>query len=162
MLRDLGNAYLQIGPQFPNLSTLVLHLYFPQAQVGRSFTEGITVEQVAGAEAVLADCRRRLAVARPDRTDGALVVDELGAAIDLVGVLCRDLRARLEGDGWLGSVPETVRARLAADLAPLVDRHRTLWLARNRPGGLPESAAWLEHLERCYRTGVTDPSWGGW
>ena len=162
VLRALGNAYLQIGPQFPNLSTLVLHLYFPQAQVGRSFTEGITVEQVAGAEAVLDDCRRRLATARPARSDGALVVDELGTAIDLVGVLCRDLRARLEGDGWLGSVPETVRARLASELAPLVDRHRALWLARNRPGGLADSQAWLEHLGRCYRTGVTDETWGGW
>ena len=162
VLRALGNAYLQIGPQFPNLSTLVLHLYFPQAQVGRSFTEGITVEQVAGAEAVLDDCRRRLATARPARSDGALVIDELGTAIDLVGVLCRDLRARLEGDGWLGSVPETVRARLASELAPLVDRHRALWLARNRPGGLADSQAWLEHLGRCYRTGVTDETWGGW
>ena len=162
VLRALGNAYLQIGPQFPNLSTLVLHLYFPQAQVGRSFTEGITVAQVAGAEAVLDDCRRRLATARPARSDGALVIDELGTAIDLVGVLCRDLRARLEGDGWLGSVPETVRARLASELAPLVDRHRALWLARNRPGGLADSQAWLEHLGRCYRTGVTDETWGGW
>jgi hexosaminidase len=162
VLRDLGNAYLQIGPQFPNLSTLVLHLYFPQAQVGRSFTEGIAVEQVAGAEDVLADCRRRLATARPARADGALVLDELGTTVDLVGVLCRDLRARLEGDGWLGSVRGPVRARLAAELAPLVDRHRALWLARNRPGGLDDSAAWLEHLERCYRTGVTEQAWGGW
>ena len=162
VLHDLGNAYLQIGPQFPNLSTLVLHLYFPQAQVGRSFTDGITVAQVAGAEAVLTDCRARLAAARAARADGALVVDELQTAIALVGVLCRDLRARLEGDGWLGSVPQGVRADLADELAPLIDRHRALWLARNRPGGLADSTAWLEHLERCYRTGVTDVRWGGW
>jgi hypothetical protein len=37
-----------------------------------------------------------------------------------------------------------------------------LWLARNRPGGLPDSAAWLEHLAAAYRTGEVDPAWGGW
>jgi len=161
-LHRLGNAYQEIGPQFPNLSTLVLHLYFPQASVGRSFTEGITLEQVDAAEGVLADSADRLAGARPGRPDGALAIDELRSSIDLVRLLCRDLRARLEVGGTLGAVPEPVRLRLADDLAPLVAHHRVLWLARNRPGGLDDSASWLEHLEECYRTGITDPNWGGW
>jgi hexosaminidase len=161
-LRRLGNAYQEIGPQFPNLSTLVLHLYFPQASVGRTFTEGITAQQVDAAEGVLADGGNRLASARPGRPDGALVIDELRSAVDLVRLLCRDLRARLEAAGTLESVPERVRVRLADELAPLVAHHRDLWLARNRPGGLDDSTSWLEHLERCYRTGVTDPAWGGW
>jgi hexosaminidase len=162
VLRQLGNAYQQIVPQFPNLSTLVLHLYFPQAQVGRSFTEGITVDQVAAAEDVLTDSEGRLSAARPGRADGGLVIDELRSAIALVRLLCRDLRARLDVDGSLGAVPEPVRLRLAEELAPLIAHHRALWLARNRPGGLEDSAAWLEHLEGCYRTGVTAVDWGGW
>jgi hypothetical protein len=75
-------------------------------------------------------------------------------------LLCRDARARLEEDGWLSSVDEATRAELAADLRPLIDHHRELWLARNRPGGLDDSTAWLEHLLECYETGVTDKSWG--
>ncbi|MHB8467799.1 MAG: family 20 glycosylhydrolase, partial [Acidimicrobiales bacterium] len=162
VLHDLGNAHLAIGPQFPNMSTLVLHLYFPQMQTGRSFTEGITPEQVATAEAILGDCDARLGASRSSRADAALVVDELRSAIALVRLLCRDLQARLEQDGWLTSVPERTRRGLADDLAPLIAHHRELWLARNRPGGLPQSAAWLEHLERCYRTGTTEKYWGGW
>jgi hexosaminidase len=162
VMRRLGNAYLEIGPQFPNLSTLVLHLYFPQAQVGRSFTEGITTAQVDAADGVLGECADRLSMARPGRSDGVLVVDELRTAIGLVRVLCRDLRARLDGDGWLASVPAARRAALADELAPITAHHRELWLARNRPGGLADSAAWLEHLEACYRTGVTEEEWGGW
>ena len=162
VLHDLGNAYLKIGPQFPNLSTLVLHLYFPQMQVGRSFTDGITLGEVDDAVDVLADASARLSLAQPARADGRLVIDELQAAISLVELLARDLRARLAVDGWLTSVPEQTRRRLADELAPLIARHRTLWLARNRPGGLDDSAAWLEHLERCYRTGETEKYWGGW
>ena len=162
VLHDLGNAYLAIGPQFPNLSTLVLHLYFPQMQVGRSFTEGIKLAQVDEAVDVLADASARLGLAQPGRADGKLVVEELHAAIALVELLCRDLRARLAVDGWLPSVPVATRHRLADELAPLIARHRELWLARNRPGGLDDSAAWLEHLEGCYRTGETEKYWGGW
>jgi hypothetical protein len=162
VLRDLGNAYLCVEPQFPNLSTLVLHLYFPQMQVGRTFTEGITVEQVDEAVETLARASARLASARPDRPDGELLIDELQTAISLVDLLCRDLRARLDVDGWLTSVPESSRQKLAEELTPLIAHHRDLWRARNRPGGLDDSAGWLEHLERCYRTGETEKYWGGW
>jgi hypothetical protein len=162
VLRDVGNAYLRIGPQFPNLSTLVLHLYFPQMQVGRSFTEGIAMTEVAAAEGVLADATGRLGQARPQRPDGARVVDELGWGMALVELLCADLRARLEADGWLASVPSARRAELADELSSLTARYRELWLGRNRPGGLDDSVAWLDNLERAYRTGECDRYWGGW
>src|SRR5205085_2545072 len=83
--------------------------------------------------------------ARPRRADGALVLDELRNAAALVSLLCRDGRARLETDGWLASVPQRRREGFAAELAPLIDTHRNLWLARNRPGGLDDSCAWLEN-----------------
>ena len=162
VLRDLGNAHQAIGPQFPNMSTLVLHLYFPQMQVGRSFTDGITLSQVDVADGILTDCEARLARLHPDRPDGDLVIDELRSAVALVRLLCRDLRARLATDGWLASVPQATRTALADDLAPLITHHGELWRARNRPGGLRESSAWLEHLQHCYRTGTVEKYWGGW
>ena len=59
-------------------------------------------------------------------------------------------------------MPDAERRQLAAELAPVVECHHDLWLARNRPGGLDESLAWLENLRTCYETGVTDRAWGGW
>ena len=162
VLRDLGNAYLAIKPQFPNLSTLVLHLYFPQMQIGRSFTEGISDEQVAKAEAILEDCAARLGSVKLERDDGALVLDELQTAIELVRLLCRDLHARLDTDGWLASIPESTRATFAGELSTIISSYRERWLARNGPGGLDDSVAWLEHLRTCYRTGETEKYWGGW
>jgi hypothetical protein len=139
-----------------------MHLYFPQLQLGRTFTDGLTVGDLAGVEDRLSDAVAGLARARPRRADGALVVEELTTGAALVSLMCRDARARLEGDGWLASVPAARRERLASELEPLIENHRRLWLARNRPGGLDDSVAWLEHLRRCYRTGTTERGWGGW
>ena len=54
------------------------------------------------------------------------------------------------------------RASFARRLAALTDRHRALWLARNRPGGLVDSVAWLDNLHAAYESGRPDPTWGGW
>jgi hypothetical protein len=161
-LQQLGDVHRRVGPQVFNMSTLVMHLYWPQLQLGRSFTDGLTAADLASVEAVLADVSTRLGTAAVERADGALVVDELRAGAALVALMCRDARARLEGDGWLASVPAARREALAGDLEPLIGEHRRLWLARNRPGGLDDSAAWLEHLRECYLTGVAPKEWGGW
>jgi hexosaminidase len=161
-LLALGEAYLGVVPKIWNMSVLVMHLYWPQLQLGRTFSEGLTVKDLAAVEAGLDDAVAALQRARPRRADCALVIEELSAGAALVALMCRDARARLETDGWLASVDEKQRLQLAADLEPLIDTHRRLWLARNRPGGLEDSVAWLDHLLGCYRTGVTDRGWGGW
>ena len=161
-LLALGDAYLGVTPKIWNMSVLAMHLYWPQLQLGRTFSEGLTIDDLLGVEQTLSDAVERLGRARPQRADGALVLDELRAGAALVALMCRDARARLEGDGWLASVPDARRQELAADLEPLIESHGELWLARNRPGGLDDSLAWLEHLRECYRTGVTERAWGGW
>jgi hypothetical protein len=158
----MGDAYLGVAPKMWNMSVLVMHLYFPQLQLGRTFSDGLTIDDLARVEASLAEGVKGLGRSRPGRADGGLVVEELTAGAELVALMCRDARARLEADGWLGSVPDIRRQQLAGELEPLIDSHRRLWLARNRPGGLTDSVAWLEHLHECYRTGTTERGWGGW
>jgi hypothetical protein len=158
----MGDAYLGVAPKMWNMSVLVMHLYFPQLQLGRTFSDGLTIDDLARVEAGLADAINGIKRSRPGRADGGVAVEELTAGAELVTLLCRDARARLEADGWLGSVADARRQQLAAELEPLIDKHRRLWLARNRPGGLTDSVAWLEHLHECYRTGTTERGWGGW
>jgi hypothetical protein len=159
-LLALGDVHRGIAPQFPNISVLVLHLYYPQLQLDRGISAGMTIDDLDAVEASLDECVDRLTRSQPRRADGDLVIDELRTAAALVALLCRDARARLAEDGWLSSVLERTRRQLAGELAPLIERHRELWLGRNRPGGLDDSTAWLEHLRQCYETGVTDRSWG--
>jgi hypothetical protein len=156
-----GDAHRLVTPQFPNMSALVMNLYYPQLPVGRSLTKGITSSELDAVDEVLDQSRRDASGSRSRRGDASLLVDETVFGADLVGLLVRDARARLSGDGTIGSVPTTVRTALAAELDDLIDRYRALWLARNRRGGLDDSLAWLENLRGAYESGRPSPTWGG-
>jgi hexosaminidase len=161
-LLTIGDAHRAVTPQIPNHSILAMHLYFPQIRVGRGITKGITDAELDAVAGRLAEARADLARAEPRRDDRDLLVDEVRWTIDVLDLLTDDARARLAGDSTLGSVPQAQRDDFARRLATLTDRHRALWLARNRPGGLVDSVAWLDNLRVAYETGRPDPAWGGW
>ena len=157
----LGDAHRLVTPQFPNMSTLVMNLYYPQFPIGRGLTAGLTADEVDAVEQCLEDARSAVVAARPARADGEWLLDEVIYSADLVSLLMRDARARLRGDGTLASVDGNERTALAAELDVLMERARMLWLRRNRPGGLDDSLAWLRNLRAAYASGHPDPSWGG-
>jgi hypothetical protein len=161
-LLTIGDAHRALTPQLPNHSILVMHLYFPQIRVGRGISKGATVEEFHTVQQRLADARAALDRARSGRPDAEQLGDEVRWTIDVLALMTDDALARMEGDGTLASVPEPTRQSLASRLDALSERHRALWLARNRPGGLDDSAAWLDNLGAAYRTGQPDPEWGGW
>ncbi|HEY5173602.1 MAG TPA: hypothetical protein VIK54_17900, partial [Acidimicrobiia bacterium] len=161
-LLTIGDAHRAVTPQIPNHSILAMHLYFPQIRVGRGITKGITDAELDTVARRLADARADVARARPRRDDGARLVEEVIWTIDVLELLTDDARARLAGDSTLGSVPQARRDVFARRLAALTDQHRALWLARNRPGGLVDSVAWLDNLHVAYETGQPEPAWGGW
>lgn len=157
----LGDAHRLVTPQFPNMSALVMNLYYPQLPVGRGLTAGLTAGELDTVDDCLASARRAAGHAQPERDDAAGLIDEVLFSVDLVSLLTRDARTRLRGDGTLSAVPSDERTRLGADLDPLLERYRTLWLRRNRPGGLDDSLTWLQNLRSAYATGRPDPRWGG-
>ena len=146
----LGDAHTLVEPQVPNMSVLVMHLYWPQLRVGEGFTKGLTIADLDRVSASVEDAVDGLGRARPSRPDGALIVEELRWAAALVALLVDDARERLRADRTLSSVPSSVRGELSARLGALVEEHRRIWLARNRPGGLADSAARLTRLREAY------------
>ena len=151
-LLTLGDAHRRVDVQVPNMSILCLPLYQPGMRLGDGATSGVAAADFAKAEGAIGDAVDALSLARPDRDDGALVVEELRAGADLVTLLCRDSQARLEADGSLAEVPRATRRDLATRLEPMLEQHRALWLARNRPGGLADSVAWLARLLARYQS----------
>ena len=160
-LLAIGDAHLLATPQFPNMSAIVANLYYPQLPVGRGLTAGLTAAELDAVGRLLDDARRSAVRSHSRRDDATALVDETVFSIDLVALLVGDAQARLEVDGTIGAVPGSVREHLAGDLSGLIERYRSLWLARNRPGGLDDSLSWLENLRAAYVTGRPDPSWGG-
>ena len=157
---SIGDAHRLVTPQFPNMSTLVMNLYYPQLAVGRGLTKGLTEDELPAVESCLEDARHAVNTSQPEQ-DASRRRDEVTFSIDLVSLLLRDARARLQGNGLLESVPTNVRASLGVELDALIVRYRSLWLANNRPGGLEDSVRWLDNLRQAYATGRTDPNWGG-
>ncbi|HXQ90293.1 MAG TPA: family 20 glycosylhydrolase [Acidimicrobiales bacterium] len=157
----LGQAYRMVAPQPWNMSTLALPILLPQWKMGRALTEGLTPGDLQTVAALVDDTTAALGRARPRRPDGDLVVSEIRAGAALLALACRDASLRLEGDGSLSSIPPAPRESLAVELVGYTEEYRRLWLERYRPGGLPDSTAWFDHLLGCYRTGTTERSWFG-
>jgi hypothetical protein len=156
-----GDAHRLVSPQFPNMSTLVMNLYYPQLSVGRGLTKGLNTHELDGVVRCLEEARSAAADSQPEWSDAPLLRDEVTFGIDLVGLVLRDAKARLNGDGSIQAVPAQVRASLGSDLDALTERYRSLWLANNRAGGLDDSVRWLTNLREAYTTGRPDPDWGG-
>lgn len=157
----LGDVHRALTPQVWNVATMVLHLYFPQLDIGRGPLLGATPEEYDAVDRALDALVVRLDRSASRRGDAALITAELRNAIALVRVLTDDARARLAVDGAIASVDAATRAELRTQLEPVIAEHERLWLQRNRPGGLRESRAWLEHLADVYRTGIADRGWSG-
>jgi hypothetical protein len=138
-----------------------MNLYYPQLPVGRGLTKGLTADELDLLDARLDESRHAVGRSRSQRRDAAQLVDQLQFSIDLVALLVRDARVRLEGDGTITSVPAPAREQLERDLGGLIERYKALWLAHSRPGGLDDSLSWLENLRAAYVSGQPDPEWGG-
>ncbi len=161
-LVSIGDAYREFRAQVPNNSILVMHLYFPQIRVGAGLTKGLTTAEIDAVDARLAAARTSIDRARSKRPDAALLRGELTWTVDVLQLMMDDARARLAAGTTLASVPEDERRALGRRLDDIIERHRVLWLARNRPGGLSDSAAWLLNLRSAYETGEVEPNWAGW
>jgi len=149
---DLGNAYLQAGSPRPNATVLFWNLIKPE----RLFSPpGVTRQSLEATLAFIERASEPLGRARPsaDALDGACATLELAWARDMLAFSCRlgIARSQLSDPLALDSVPRPQRADLARQLGELIERHRELWLARNRPGGLDDSARRLEQLLEALR-----------
>jgi hypothetical protein len=85
---------------------------------------------------------------RPSSTEAKLAHAELSWASDLLKAACKIGKARL-AIGFtapIATLDAGTREGLAAELAELVERHRKIWLSRNRPGGLLDSAGQMERV----------------
>ncbi len=129
LVRDLGNAYRRAGGKLHNASHLFTILRQPS---GAPLPESVSQQSLSDARAFIEAAAEPLDRARMDRPDAALVRDELANTVRLLLAAC---------DRGLGRATDAGAAREAR---MILAEYRRLWLARNRVGGLRESAGALE------------------
>jgi hypothetical protein len=152
-LLGLGNAYLDAGALPKNASALALLLLFPDRRLGEGSLAGITREALERTDARIARIAASLDRECMDRDDAGLVAAEVRLAARMLGHACRMGIARLDaGGGPPESLSGPIRGALGDEWEEVVADYRRIWLERNRPGGLGDSAGRMESLLRRYRS----------
>ncbi len=153
----LGNAYLATGAELRN-GTVLFRLLLDAAQtLEHARFSDLTPDGLHRALAVIDQTTETLASPRPpDRdgaSEGALAAREYRWVAALLALACRLGLARLEAgrDQSLSALPRRTRRAVRRALLPLIEEHRTVWLARNRPGGRRDSVARLHRLATLLR-----------
>jgi hexosaminidase len=131
----LGSAYTESGLDALNASPLFLALLAPPGAPLRVWGE-TNRERLAWVHGALDDGLARLARARPELDDAALIARELAASARLARHGAWRLARELLGTGPAPAVA-------AADLEQAIEEQRAVWLERSRPGGLDDSVARL-------------------
>lgn len=146
---DLGEVYRLTGVSLRNQTSLFRCLrgdFDDPAAIA-----GLRPAALRRTQRRLTELRRRARPALFRTSDGPLVFQEYVATVDVLLHACR--RAAAMAAHQRGGNIRRELVALASDMRAIIRRHRRLWTARNRPGGLAESVAYYrrnlrEYLER--------------
>jgi hexosaminidase len=127
---ELGNVYKVAGKIIHNRSPLFSVLV--PTSIHTDPMEGITRENMESAEAAIDAAMRNLPASKMQREDADLIKSEFENAAAMLRFACRKGK-------------DKTQKGLQEELEQIIQHHRHCWLARNRPGGLDDSAARLSH-----------------
>jgi hexosaminidase len=136
---DLGNVYQTSGKQIPNASSLFRILVPPPTP--KVPAAGMTASELEAARAAIDAAMARLSQSRMAVPDAALIEAEFRNAAAMLRLAC-DL-----GEAEISGQTSAANSEFSRSLASIIEEHRRLWLARNREGGLDDSAARLLALD---------------
>lgn len=145
---DLGSAHALTGVIRGNNTVyygLLMHAL--QGKPDSGFLKGLTLESLKNCRTQLEGALARMKNAKMKRADASLILAEFSMNTRMALFAVRLGEERIKAGGVSTSqIPPNVRASLAAELNNIISEYSTLWLARNRPGGLIDSTARLETI----------------
>jgi hypothetical protein len=139
---DLGNIYRACKIYLPNGSPLFWALFAGPDHAKRFAS--VTAEEFAAAQTAIETAIAPLQAANMSCSDAKLIASEFQFAADLLSHACRRGCYLLDR---ASQKPEL----LLSSVKQLTAEHRRIWMARNREGGLTDSAARLEQAELAYQ-----------
>ncbi|HDP36014.1 MAG TPA: glycoside hydrolase [Candidatus Hydrogenedentes bacterium] len=147
---DLGAAHARTGVMRGNSTVyygLLMHAL--QGSPATGYLKGMTLYGLRACRAQLEEALERMSRAQMNRDDAELILAEfeMNACMALFAVRLGEERLKAGGVGT-AQLPADARALLSGELDQIITEYKTLWLARNRPGGLGDSVARLETVLR--------------
>ncbi len=131
---ELGNVYKAVGKLVSNRSAL-FSLLVPTS-LRDDPMNGITTEGLEAAEQAIARAIAPISLAKMSKDDAKLIRDEFMNAAEMLQFACARGKQMLRGNA-------NISGDLQGKREHIIQEHRRLWLARNRPGGLSDSVARL-------------------
>lgn len=144
LLFELGDVHLHAGATPRNHTVLFQLFNFHHRAIDHPVWSGLTQSGLERCVAELHDLGSRAA----SLTD-PLIAAEVGWACEMLRFSADLGRSRLSQQSSTLDLPPDVRATALSELHGLSARFRTLWLARNRPGGLSDSMDRFDSLARA-------------
>jgi hexosaminidase len=136
LLIKIGQT-LELAPSPIRNATIFNHLLFSPLKSEASVTSKITDQQLSACESQLTDIRSELSFLKePDSIAIAEMDNAASLSIHSIQRLQLARGAQLSAKRMLENLKTSSR------------RHRKLWLARNRPGGLTESCDYLKRSQK--------------
>lgn len=144
---DLGRAHALTGCLRGN--STVYYGLLQRALDGppsKGFLKGMSLEGIGKARAQIEAALNRMAGAQMERPDAKLVVEEFSLNSRMALFALKLGEARLKAGSGTAELPESVCKPLSDELSQIIEGYKTVWLARNRAGGLSDSVGRLESL----------------
>ena len=136
LLIKIGQT-LELAPSPIRNATIFNHLLFSPLQTETSVTSKISDQQLSDCESQLTNIQSELSfLNEPDSIARAEIDNAVSLSIHSIQRLQLARGAQLS------------RQRMLENLKTASRHHRTLWLARNRPGGLAESSDYLKRSQK--------------
>lgn len=151
-LMRLGNAYekAKIPEGVANIFHVLLNRYAWKMK-NQYQTKEITVANLRKTEAEIDSALQILKHARPECADANIVLAEIEQAADLAKHALHLGIERMQVKSYQTlDIPMDKRKKLARELQQIIDNHKRLWVKRNRPGGLQESAGRMQKIHDYY------------
>jgi hypothetical protein len=149
----LGNAYLKTNIPNGNANAFHLMLFrYKWTMDGFYQTKELNIEGLEAAKREILESIDILNQSKPQSEDSIIIIKEVNqAALLALHSINLGIARLMAKDKAMENIPEKLKEDLYQELSPLIDRHREIWLLRNRPGGLDDSAGKLEKLLNYYR-----------
>ncbi|MFA7692088.1 MAG: family 20 glycosylhydrolase [Candidatus Hydrogenedentales bacterium] len=144
---DLGNAHLATGSIHDNNTVYYgLLLSARDNAPGKNWIRNMSIPGIQTARYLLEDASSRMEQAQPTCPNAGEFLNEFFLNIRMAKFALRLGEERLKGDCGTALLPLSVRQSLLDELTPIISEFKTVWLARNRVGGLADSVGRLESL----------------